>query len=178
MISHTPVTSLFAIATRGDIAETSRPSDNVPAFVSGEYRVDLAAESFAPASAVTGDEIEIDTIVTNNGPAAIYGFHVEIPRTPGTSYVSASTTSGSCWLGGLQLCGIDLLGSGDSATIRERVRVTAASGKLQHFATALLWNSPYNLLIDPNPSNNTASAVIQVVAPPVVAPPRHRPARH
>ncbi|MGH9422037.1 MAG: right-handed parallel beta-helix repeat-containing protein, partial [Thermoanaerobaculia bacterium] len=171
MISHTPVTSIFAIATRPDIEETSRPSDTVAAFVSGEYRVDLAAETFAPARALTGEEIEIDTIAMNNGPAAIDSFRVAIPRTAGTFPISANTTSGNCWLG-LEFCEIKMLGPGQSATIRERVRVTAAIGTLRHVRTASNWSGADVLVTDPNPANNTAVATTQVVAP------RYRPAGH
>jgi len=184
-ISHLPVANVFAIATRRALSsapETSPSSDSVAAFVSGDNRVDLAAQTFAPASAVNSEEIEIDTVLTNNGPSAISGFEVKIPRTPGTSFVSASTTSGNCWLGGLQFCEILLLGAGESATIRERVKVTVFTGRLLHVATASFFDGEQ--LIDPNPSNNTATAVIQVVAPPPPpappAPPpaRYRPARH
>ena len=164
VFAHIPVTSIFAIATRRDAEGTSLPSTPVAAFVSGERRVDLAVRTTAPPVALSGQEIEFDTVVTNNGPAAVDTFRLDIPRTPGTAYVSATTTSGYCWLDGLQWCEIQLLAPGQSAIVRERVRVDAPSGStLQHVATAAHWtNDPST---DPNLANNTATATVRVVPP-------------
>jgi hypothetical protein len=174
LVAHFPVTSGFGIATRGDVEETSRQSAPVAAFVTGESRADLSVRTIAPATAFTGQDIEFDTIVTNNGPAAVYSFKLEIPHTPGAEYVSATTTSGDCWLGGLQFCQIDLLAPGDSATIRERLKVTAPHGTLlHHVATVSHWPASYSP-IDPNSLNNLAVVNVDVVASAT----RRRPAGH
>src|SRR5207247_2774609 len=131
------VSAVAAIVMRDDV-EVSRLSDFVAAFISGEQRVDLSVRTMAPETAAPGQVMSFVTVVTNNGPAAIARFVVDIPRTTGTLFVDATTTSGACWLGGLQICEMRLLGAGETATIVERVQVIGG-GTLQHKATAAHW---------------------------------------
>lgn len=159
------VPDVSALATRGE-AEVSRRSDLVAAFATGDPRADLTVQTTAPGSASSADLIDFVTTVRNTGPAAIDGFIVEIPRTPGTVFLSASSTSGQCYLGGLQECFIGTLAVGQSATIRERVRVLATNGTLHHLATATHYNSTRTQpRIDPNPANNTSTVDVRIITP-------------
>ena len=66
------------------VTPTSGPSDAFIGFVTGEKNADLSVGTTGPATAMDGEEIEFDTVVRNNGPAAIAGFRVNIPHTAGT----------------------------------------------------------------------------------------------
>ena len=159
------VPGVSAIATRGE-AEVSRQSDIVAAFATREPRADLTVQTTAPGGASATDLIDFVTTVTNIGPAAVDGFIVDIPRTPGTAFLSAATTSGACYLGGLQECFIETLAVGESATIRERVRVLATSGTLHHLATVRHYDSTRSQpRVDPNPANNTSTVDVRIITP-------------
>jgi hypothetical protein len=167
-----PLKAVTAIAAKVEGEETSRRGDLIATFVSGESRVDLAVRTTAPAAAVTSNLIEFETTVTNNGPAAVGTVIVEIPHTAGTTYDSATISNGTCYLSGLQDCFIGPLAAGDHVTIRERLRVTAASGTLlQHVASARL--SPGTPLTDVDATNNSAALSV-----PVVKLARNRPVKH
>jgi uncharacterized repeat protein (TIGR01451 family) len=157
-LAYRSVTNVAAIATRGD-AEVSSLSDVVPALVTGETRADLrVVQTVAPSGAVANQVIDFVTIVTNAGPAAVENFKLSIPRTPGTIFVSATNTAGTCYLGGAEYCYVGALAIGEIATIHELVRVSATSGTLHHIATV----SHFVRATDPNPANNTAVADVQV----------------
>jgi hypothetical protein len=156
-----PPAEVFAVVTRPTSHEVSAASAVVPAVVTNEKDVDLAVRVSAPEVAISGSEVVVITTVTNNGPGAIYGFKLSIPGTTGTTYVSAQTTSGECYLYGLRLCAMGQLAPGESATVRQRLRVTATDGVLTHVATATLWD---DRAFDPNPLNSSVTTVVPVGA--------------
>ena len=166
-LSHRPVARVAAMATRAAAEETSRWSDATAAFVSGENRVDLAVRINAPTAARSGDEITLETVVTDNGPGAVDFAVVDVPIPPGTEFVSAD---GPCFRDWCSLGGP--LRSGEQTTIRQRLRVTAKSGVIHYTAVANAY--PPGSLVDPSPANNSAAVDIVVVPPSA----RHRPARH
>jgi hypothetical protein len=158
------VSNVAAIATRGD-AEISRQSV-VAAFATGDPRADLAVQTMAPPTAQANDIIDFVTTVRNIGPAAVDGFIVGIPRMPGTALLSATATSGQCYLGGLQQCYIGTVAVGESVTISKRVRVLATTGTLHHLATATHYDSTSTQpRSDPNPANNTSTVDVRIITP-------------
>jgi hypothetical protein len=154
------LTGVTVVATRGD-TEVSRQSHPVTAFVTGETYADLRVQTTAPAGAIFNQVVDFVTIATNAGPAAVDGFMVKIPYTPGTVVVSTTTTSGYCDQLLTKVCYVGALGVGEVATIHERVRVSAASGTLHHIATALHYSKGVEK-IDPNPSNDSATVDVGV----------------
>ncbi len=163
--------NVAAIAMRQDM-EVSRLSDIVPVFTSGERRVDLSVQITAPAVATFGQFIDVVSVVTNNGPAAVDGLTLTIPTTPGAVSTSATSTSGTCVLnypdhlhpdpGYVDLCDFGTLGVGESVTLRERLRVSATTGTIHYAATAALHVSGTAAMTDPNPANDTATVDIQI----------------
>jgi hypothetical protein len=157
-LAYLSLTNVAAIATRGD-AEVSRLSDVVPALVTGETRADLRVQTVAPAGAIVNQVIDFVTIVTNAGPAAVEYFKVSIPNIPGATFLSATSTSGTCSRTSTgEDCFVGTLAIGEAATIHELVRVSSSSGTLHHVATV----SHLVRATDPNPVNNTAVADVLV----------------
>lgn len=160
--SESPVSSIFAMVNRVDAEETSAPSADFSTTITSQPNVDLSLLTTAPARVLQGQEMEFVTVITNNGPAAISSFMVDTPPTTGIDRVFASPTSGHCYS---SFCRIDLLEPGQSATIRERVGVTADAGSLLTYtATAAHWSGWSGLVTDPNPANNSATVTVAVEA--------------
>jgi hypothetical protein len=161
LLAHSAVTRIAAITTKQD-GEISRLSDPFNVFISGEHRADLSVQTTAPLVTSTGQFVDFVSVVTNTGPAAVSGFRLTIPHTPGTSFVSATTNSKAyCYLGGLEYCGIGTLAVGESATIVERVRVIATGGTLNHVATVS--HNYGSVMIDQNARNDSTTSVIAVI---------------
>lgn len=159
-----PVDEVFAIAQRFSAEQTSAASSIVTAVHSGVSDVDLSVSTSAPAVARRGDVIEFVTTITNEGPAAIAGFHLRIPRPEGTDFVSAEPPPrGECQLAGPGSCSMPAFEAGDIATLRHRVRVLATTGVITYEATAAHHSG--NTTADPDPGDNTASAVVALAPP-------------
>ena len=88
--------------------------------------------------------------VTNRGPASALGVVVTITPASQATLLSATTTQGSCNLGGS--CTLGTLASGAQATITLQMTVNAA-GDLQSTSHVAGQEG------DPNPSNNDATAI-------------------
>ena len=158
------VSSIFAVANRASTREASRTSPAFSSEVTGNPNVDLALVTTGRGTAVPNQVIELVTIVTNNGPSAVDGFLVHIPRPAGTQYVFATATSGQCYLDGLQFCVIDVLGAGERVTIRHRVRITGDAGSIVNYAASVRHSSLTPPIVDPDMTNNSASLPIAVLA--------------
>jgi uncharacterized repeat protein (TIGR01451 family) len=133
----------------------------------------LGVRTTGPTSTAAGQIVEFETVVTNYGPLAIDYVNLSIPIPANTEYVSAETTSGGCWLDGVQFCGLAPLGVGDTATIHERLRVTALRGTIHYAVTVGSGYPAVTLVSDPNSSNDSASVDVPIA--PVA---RSRPVHH
>lgn len=161
-VAHEPVSAVYAIGTR----VTTTPARSIPSkasapFTAGigiESRSDVALSLVAPLTARTGSVVELLTTVTNNGPAPVPGVFVPFYPPAGLTAESVETTSGVCYTSS---CFLDALGAGEQAVIRHRLRVSAPAGPLSCSISAGFYGIG---LVDPNITNNSAVAVVQVSA--------------
>ncbi len=103
-----------------------------------------------------GDEIVYTIAITNNGPEAADAVTLTDAVPPGTSFVSASSSQGTCGeSGGTVTCSVGTLASGSGATVTLTLQANA-EGLVTN--TAIVSGD----VQDPNLANNAASATTSV----------------
>ncbi|HEY5693116.1 MAG TPA: DUF11 domain-containing protein [Gaiellaceae bacterium] len=127
------------------------------------FHVDLAiTKSGSPARQEGLGNITWTMVVTNNGPDNDTGVKVSDPIPGGNTFVSASSTQGTCTLGGTTLtCDIGPMAAKATVTIT-LVTTPSAPGTITN-TVVVMGDRPETTL-----ANNTASASVVVVAPHVV----------
>jgi uncharacterized repeat protein (TIGR01451 family) len=120
---------------------------------------DLAiTKSGAPDPALVGGSLTYTIGVTNNGPSTATGVTLTDPLPPSTTFVSATTSQGTCSAaGGTVTCALGTLANGAGATVTVRVTPTA-KGTLTNTAS-VQGNEP-----DPDTANNSATASTRALA--------------
>ncbi|HET6752432.1 MAG TPA: hypothetical protein VFH23_00605 [Jiangellaceae bacterium] len=122
--------------------------------------------ALAPATAATGDIVEITVKVTNNGPDDQTG-PAMLTVNPGNGLaadaVSLSVTAGACGLAGSRaVCAVDPLAAGRVAEMTFDARVEAERGStITASARALVPTSD----TDPVAGNDTGRAAVRLTAP-------------
>jgi len=111
----------------------------------------------SPDPVAVGNDITFTVTVTNNGPSAATGVRISDPLPAGTTFVSATTPHGSCNGTGTVTCTFNPLASGASASVALIIRPTVTGG-ISNTA------SVSGAETDPDPMNNTATAVTTVTA--------------
>jgi uncharacterized repeat protein (TIGR01451 family) len=94
-------------------------------------------------------------VVTNNGPSADPDVMISDPMPAGNTFVSASSTQGTCTGGAVLNCDIGPMAAGASVTIT-LVTTPSQEGDQTNTVTVTGHNP------DTNPNNNTATATVQV----------------
>jgi uncharacterized repeat protein (TIGR01451 family) len=119
---------------------------------------DLAIEKTASLSTVTaGGQVTYTLAIKNNGPHDATGVNVLDRPPPGLSIISAEPSQGTCVHANLVLCSLGQVLNGASAQILVTANVAPnASGALTNTAVVAGGQT------DPNPTNNTSSARIDV----------------
>jgi uncharacterized repeat protein (TIGR01451 family) len=132
--------------------------------------IDLAVTKVdTPDPATLNGQITYTMVVTNNGPDTATGVTAADPLPVGTSFVSVSSTQGSCANnGGLIQCSIGTLAKGASATITLVVTATQ-TGTITNEVTVVGKEA------ESNTANNRASATTLVPAPLVPPTPKPQP---
>jgi hypothetical protein len=97
-------------------------------------------------------------VVTNNGPAAATGVTAGDPLPAGTTFVSVTSTQGTCTGGTTIQCSIGDMAAGATVTIT-LVTTADQTGTLTNTVTVVGNES------ETNTANNTASASVQVNGP-------------
>jgi uncharacterized repeat protein (TIGR01451 family) len=124
---------------------------------------DLAVTNSAPSTVLRGKDLTYTINVQNNGPntADVVTVTDDVPE--GTTFVGATTTSGSCKTpavgaaSGKVTCSATSLADGGALTVSMTVRAVAESGKtLTDTATVS------SLVYDAAPANNSATATTTV----------------
>jgi uncharacterized repeat protein (TIGR01451 family) len=125
-----------------------------------QARVDLAITKVgSPASQDLGaGNITWTMVVTNNGPSADTGVTVSDPMPAGNTYVSSSTTKGSCTGGAILTCDIGPMAAGESVTIT--LVTTPSQVGIQTNTGTVSGDRP-----DTNPANNVANASVEITQP-------------
>ncbi|MGA2132323.1 MAG: SBBP repeat-containing protein [Bryobacteraceae bacterium] len=124
---------------------------------------DLAVTDSAPSTVLTGTNLTYTIGVTNNGPNTADVITLTDTVPVGTSFVSATTTSGSCKTPtardphGTVTCTVSTLTNAASFGVSIVVKVTAASG-----ATLTDTASVSSLVYDATTTNNTATTTTSV----------------
>jgi uncharacterized repeat protein (TIGR01451 family) len=124
---------------------------------------DLAVTNSAPSTVVRGADVTYTITVTNNGPNTAYVVTLadNVPR--GTTFVSATTNSGSCTTpavgatSGRVACTASSLADTAAFTVSMTVRAVAQSGN-----TLTDTASGSSLVYDPATTNNSATATTTV----------------
>jgi uncharacterized repeat protein (TIGR01451 family) len=143
------VLALAALPARGP-AQGAEPS------------ADLSVTTSDSADPVTsGTPLTYTVEVRNEGPDAATNVSMTDDFPGGVDFVAATPSSGSCERrGGKVTCMIPSLATGEAATVTIDVIVTRKRGSITNSA------SVQSDVPDPQPANNLATEVTQVVAPP------------
>jgi uncharacterized repeat protein (TIGR01451 family) len=131
-------------------------------------QIDLSVTKVdTPDPATLNGQIGYTMLVTNAGPSTATGVTLADPLPAGTSYVSSSTTQGTCSFGnGLLQCSLGTIPVGGSVSVSLVVRATQA-GVLTNEVT-VVGKEP-----EPNTANNRATATTFVPTP--LTPPTPKP---
>jgi len=154
----------FPTSTGGTDCTTSTCGSgiiNAAAAVASVASTDMSiTNADSPAtSVIIGDNITYTITATNNGPFGTSMTTVTDILPAGVTYVSASTTQGSCSGTNTVTCTLGALASGSHATITLTVTTTAANAALSNTATVI------SNLDDQDMTNNTATAITSVNNP-------------
>lgn len=105
----------------------------------------------------TGLQLPYTITVNNAGPGPATGVTVTDVLPPGSTFVSATPSQGSCNGTTTVTCNLGTLANGASASITLTVTMPAAAGPLSNTATVSSSNP------DPNPANNSSTATVTVI---------------
>jgi uncharacterized repeat protein (TIGR01451 family) len=154
------VNNTGTVSTSNDGSGQSNASTCVQAVV------DLAiTKSGSPATQVLGSgNITWTMVVTNNGPSTATGVKVSDPMPAGNTFVSASSTQGTCTGGAVLNCDIGTMATGATVTIT-LVTTPSASGT-QTNTVVVSGSRP-----ESNLANNTATATVEVTQQKLTPPP-------
>jgi uncharacterized repeat protein (TIGR01451 family) len=122
-------------------------------------KIDLSiTKTGSPNPAVLGNQITWTMTVTNAGPSAATGVKVADPIPAGTTFVSATSTVGTCTGGAVLNCSLGNMAVGATATIT-LVTTSTATGTIPN-TTTVVGNEA-----ETNTANNTATATVVVNGP-------------
>src|SRR5205807_4508613 len=107
------------VANTGDVTTTNDGSDQASACSCVQALVYLSiTKTGSPASQILGaGNITWTIVVTNHGPDADTGVTITDPMPGGNTFVSATTTQGTCTGGAVLSCNIGTMAAGASVTI-------------------------------------------------------------
>jgi uncharacterized repeat protein (TIGR01451 family) len=124
------------------------------------YRVDLSVtKSGAPATQELGTgNITWTMVVTNNGPDTDTGVTIADPMPSGNTFVSATTTQGSCTGGAILNCDLGTMAAGATVTIT--LVTTPSTVGTQTNVVTVAGDRP-----ETDTTNNRATATVLVTGP-------------
>jgi uncharacterized repeat protein (TIGR01451 family) len=150
----------------GDVTASNDGSDESTASTCVQALVDLSVtKAGSPATQTLGaGNITWTIVVTNNGPSADTNVKIADPMPAGNTFVSVTTTKGSCTGGAILNCSLGTMAAGESVTIT--LVTTPSTVGAQTNTVNVVGDRP-----ETNTANNTATATVQtvgVVTPPVL----------
>lgn len=164
--SGTTITNTATIAPTTNDVNTANNTATATTIVASPSSADVAiVKTASPNPVDQGATLTYTLQVTNNGPAVAQGVSVSDPLPSAVSFVSVSTTQGTCsQSGGTVSCSLGSLSVGALAIITiNTTAVTFSSGSLvANTATVSATTS------DPNLANNISSTVSTIQAPTAV----------
>ncbi len=121
--------------------------------------IDLAVtKSGSPNPDTLPGNITWTMVVTNHGPDTATGVKIADPMPAGNTYVSSTTSKGTCTGGALLQCSLGTMATGTSVTIT-LITTPSAAGTVTNTVTVVGNETETNY------ANNTASASVLVVGP-------------
>ncbi len=155
-----------AVDNTGQVTTSNDGSDQSSASTCVQAMVDLSVtKSGSPATQVLGSgNITWTMVVTNHGPSVDTGVVVSDPMPAGNTYVSSSTTKGTCTGGAILQCTIGDMAAGESVTIT--LVTTPTTTGTQTNTVTVGGNRP-----ETNTGNNSATATVQVTPQTITPPP-------
>ena len=148
-----------ASVTASDLPDPDDTNDGAEADVTGSALIaDLAlTKTVDNASAAVGENVVFTITLTNNGPGDATGVAVTDQLPAGLAFVSATPSQGS-YDDGTGLWSVGALANGGAATLAITATVTT-TGTVTNTASVTASDLP-----DPNPDNDTDSAVVDKCA--------------
>jgi uncharacterized repeat protein (TIGR01451 family) len=147
------------------VSTTNDGSDDSSASTCVQAVVDLAiTKSGSPTTQELGEgNITWTMVVTNNGPSTATGVKVSDPMPAGNTFVSASSTQGTCTGGAILNCDIGTMVAGATVTIT--LVTTPSQEGTQTNTSVVSGDRP-----ETNLANNTATASVEITGAPFVIP--------
>jgi uncharacterized repeat protein (TIGR01451 family) len=144
----------------GHVSTTNAGSDDSSASTCVQAVVDLSiTKSGSPTVQELGQgNITWTMVVTNNGPSTATGVKISDPMPAGNTYVSSTTTQGTCTGGAILNCDIGTMAAGATVTIT--LVTTPSQAGTQTNTSVVSGDRPETTL-----TNNTATASVEVTAP-------------
>jgi uncharacterized repeat protein (TIGR01451 family) len=157
--------STGVVDNTGSVTTSNDGSDDSSASICVQAMVDLSVtKSGSPATQTLGDgNITWTMVVTNNGPSEATGVTIADPMPAGNTFVSATTTQGSCTGGAILNCTIGEMAAGASVTIT--LITTPSTVGTQTNTVTVAGSRP-----ETNTGNNSATATVETVG--VITPPK------
>jgi uncharacterized repeat protein (TIGR01451 family) len=148
------------VTNTGDVTTSNAGSGQSGASTCVQAQVDLSVtKSGTPATQELGQgNITWTMVVTNNGPSTATGVQLADPLPAGNTFVSASSTQGTCTGGPILNCNIGTMAAGASVTIT--LVTTPSVAGTQTNSVTVSGSRP-----ETNTANNTATATVEVTAP-------------
>jgi uncharacterized repeat protein (TIGR01451 family) len=115
------------------------------------------AKTPAPGPYGTGNQLTYTITVTNGGPGSATGTTVTDILPPGTTFVSAIPSQGSCSGTTTVTCNLGTLANAASASIALTITLPSTAGPVSNTASVTTTST------DPNPANNSSTSTITVV---------------
>jgi uncharacterized repeat protein (TIGR01451 family) len=135
------------------------PPPPPPASPAPAPKVDIQiTKSAAPNPVTVGKQVTWSMVVTNNGPSNATGVTVADPVPAGMTFVSVTSSQGTCTGGALVSCQLGNLNVGSSVTIT-LVTTASTTGTITNTATTVANEQ------ETNTANNSASASVLVNGP-------------
>src|SRR3954469_19525640 len=141
----------------GNVTTTNDGTDQSSASTCVQAVVDLAiTKSGSPAvQELNQGNITWTLVVTNNGPRKATGVKVSDPMPAGNTYVSSTTTQGTCTGGAVLNCDIGTMAAGATVTIT--LVTTPSAAGTQTNTSVVMGDRP-----ETNLTNNTATASVEI----------------
>jgi uncharacterized repeat protein (TIGR01451 family) len=157
--ANTPLGSISNTATVSSASPLDpTPGNNTATATTTVALPDLAVtKTPSPPPYGTGMPITWTIAVANNSAVQATGVTVTDTIPPGTTFVSAAPSTGSCSGTTTVTCNLGTLNGGASATIALTVTLPATPGPVTNSATAS------SSTADANPANNTGSSTVTVI---------------
>ncbi|HXX45134.1 MAG TPA: C25 family cysteine peptidase [Candidatus Acidoferrales bacterium] len=162
----TVITNTVTIGPTANDPNTANNTASTSSTVASPTQADVAiVKTASPEPVDQGTNLTYTLQITNNGPATAQNVVVSDPLPSQVSYVSASTTQGTCsQSGGTVTCNLGSVSVGGLVIVT--INVTAVTFSSSSLATNTATVSASTS--DPNLSNNTSTANSTIVSPTAV----------